>query len=90
MYIDIMIMYVYGVVIMIEVSATKLRAKLFDYLDKIEQGETIIVQRHNKKVVRMNPIYSVNWRDKLSQKVKIKTSVDELIEPLDDVWEDYV
>ena len=75
---------------MIEVSATKLRTNLFEYLDKIEQGETVIIQRHNRKVVRMNPIHSTNWRRQLSQHLKIKASADELIKPIDDVWEDYV
>lgn len=75
---------------MIEISATKLRANLFEYLDKIEQGETVIVQRHNQKVVRMNPIHSTNWRNKLSQKAKLKIPADDLIKPMDDIWEDYV
>jgi antitoxin (DNA-binding transcriptional repressor) of toxin-antitoxin stability system len=75
---------------MIEVTATKLRANLFEYLDKIEQGETIMVRRNNRTIVRMNSAQPAHWRSKLSQKVKIKTSPEELIKPLDDVWDDYV
>ena len=75
---------------MIEVSATKLRANLFEYLDKIEQGETVIIHRHNQKVVRMNPIHPDNWRNKLSQKAKIKVPAEDLIKPIDDIWESYV
>jgi hypothetical protein len=31
-----------------------------------------------------------NWRDNMSEKVKILVSEDELIQPMTDIWEDYI
>ena len=45
---------------MIKVSATKLRNNLFDYLDKVANGETIIVERNNQDVARIISIKQVN------------------------------
>ena len=38
---------------MIKVSATKLRNKLFDYLDKAAEGETIVIQRNKQDDARL-------------------------------------
>lgn len=75
---------------MIKVSATKLRNNLFDYLNKASEGETIIIQRNNKEVARLVPINQVNWRDKMTIKPKIMVTSEELIKPVEDIWEDYV
>lgn len=75
---------------MINVSATKLRNNLFDYLNKASEGETIIIQRNNKEVARLVPINQVNWRDKMTIKPKIMVTSEELIKPVEDIWEDYV
>jgi len=75
---------------MIKVSATKLRNNLFNYLDKAAEGETIVVQRNNQEVARLVPTKQLNWRDKMNIKPKLLTSPEELIKPIEDVWEDYV
>jgi prevent-host-death family protein len=72
------------------VSATNLRNDLFNYLDKVETGEVIIIQRNNQEVARLVPVAQDNWRDKMSVKAKLLVSTEELILPLDDVWEGYV
>ena len=74
----------------IRVSATKLRNNLFDYLNKASEGETIIIQRNNEEVARLVPISQVNWRDKMTIKPKIMVTSEELIKPVEDIWEDYV
>ena len=75
---------------MISVSATKLRNNLFEYLDKISEGEIIIIQRNNEEVARLVPARKVNWRDKMTVKPEIVVAPEELIKPLEDVWEEYV
>jgi len=75
---------------MIKVSATKLRNNLFDYLDKAAEGETIIIQRNNQEVARLIPTQHTNWRDKMTIKPKIMVSPEELIKPIEDIWENYV
>ncbi len=75
---------------MIKVSATKLRNKLFDYLDKAAEGETIVVKRNNQEVACLVPLRQTNWRDKMNIKPKLLTSPEELIKPIKDIWEDYV
>lgn len=74
----------------LKVSATKLRNNLFDYLDKAAQGETIIIQRNNQEVARLVPTAQVNWRDKITHKLDVLVSADELIAPMEDVWEGYI
>jgi prevent-host-death family protein len=72
------------------VSATNLRNDLFNYLDMVESGEVIIIQRNNQEVARLVPAAGGNWREKMSTKVKLLVPAEELIQPLDDVWEGYV
>jgi prevent-host-death family protein len=75
---------------MILVSATKLRNNLFKYLDKTSKGEIIIIQRNNEEVARLVPAHKINWRDKMDVKLKILVKPEELIKPLEGIWEEYV
>ncbi|MCP4417633.1 MAG: type II toxin-antitoxin system prevent-host-death family antitoxin [Chloroflexi bacterium] len=74
---------------MIKVSATKLRKYLFDYLDKATAGEIIMIQRNNREVARLVPITQTNWRDQMKITPQLLVSPEELMKPLDDVWQDY-
>lgn len=74
---------------MIRVTATTLRNKLFEYLDKAASGETIIIQRNNKEVARLISSQPSNWRDKMTITPKLLVSPEKLIDPIDDIWEDY-
>ena len=75
---------------MIKISATKLRNNLFEYLDKASEGETIVIQRNNQDVARIVPIHQIDWRDKMSIKPELLVSPEELIKPIEDIWEEYV
>jgi len=75
---------------MIKVTATKLRNNLFDYLDKALEGETIIIQRNKREVARLIPTRQANWRDKMTVKPRIMVPPEELIKPVEDIWEGYV
>lgn len=75
---------------MIKISATKLRNNLFDCLDKVAEGETILIQRNNREVARLVPASQQNWRKKMNIQPELIVSPDEVIEPLEDIWEDYV
>ncbi len=75
---------------MIRISATKLRNNLFKYLDKASAGETIVIQRNNQDVARIVPTHQIDWRNKMSIKPELLLSPDELIKPIEDIWEEYV
>jgi len=75
---------------MIKVSATKFRNNLFDYLNKAAEGETIVIQRNNQEVARLVSTKPMNWRDKMTITPGILISPEELIKPMEDIWEDYV
>ena len=75
---------------MIQVSATKLRTNLFDYLNRASDGETIIIQRNNQDVARIIPTCKINWREKMSIKPELLVSSEELIKPIEDIWEEYM
>ena len=72
---------------MIKVTATKLRNSLFDYLDKAAKGETIIIERSKKEVARLIPTRQANWRDTMIIKPRINVMPEELMKPLEDLWE---
>jgi prevent-host-death family protein len=74
---------------MIEVTATKLRNNLFDFLAKVSQGETIVIRRNGKNVALVVPPQKEDWRDKMSSKIKLLVSPDTAFNPLEDVWEEY-
>ena len=75
---------------MIKITATKLRNNLFEYLDKASAGETIVIQRNNQEVARIVPTHQIDWRDKMSIKPELLVSPEELIKPMEDIWEEYV
>jgi len=75
---------------MLTVSATGLRKDLFNYLDKVASGEIVVIQRNNQEVARLVPTAQGNWRDKMTVQVRLLVSPEELIQPLEDVWEEYV
>ncbi len=75
---------------MIIVSATKLRKNLFEYLDKIAKGETIIVRRNKRDVAQLVPFHKIDWRDKMKVQPTLLADPEKIIEPLDDVWEEYL
>ena len=75
---------------MIKISATKLRQNLFEYLDKATAGETVVIQRNNQEVARLISMKQVNWRDRMTTKPEILVSAEELMQPIEDIWEGYV
>lgn len=75
---------------MLTVSATNLRKDLFNYLDRVASGEIIVIQRNSQEVARLVPTGGGNWRDRMSVKAKLLVSAEELIQPLEDVWEAYL
>ena len=75
---------------MIEVSATKLRNNLFEFLTKVSKGETISVKRNGKDVALIVPPKKEDWRDKMRTKVKLLVPPGEAFAPMEDEWEDYL
>lgn len=75
---------------MLKVSATKLRNNLFDYLDKAAKGETIVIQRNNQEVARLVPTEQANWRERMTIIPELLVSPEELVKPVEDIWEEYV
>lgn len=72
------------------VSVTNLRKDLFNYLDKVESGEVVVIQRNNQEVARLVPTIQGNWRDKMTVNVRQLVSAEELIQPIEEGWEAYV
>ena len=72
---------------MIKVSATKLKNNLFDYLNMASKGETIIIQRNKEEVARLVPTHQTDWRDKMTIKPQVMVAPEELIKPVEDIWE---
>ena len=75
---------------MIKVSATKLRNNLFKYLDKVNEGETIIIQRNNQDVAKLISPPKGDWRDHMKVQPKLLVSPEQIILPLEDIWEEYI
>lgn len=75
---------------MIEVNATKLRNNLFEYLVLVSKGESIAIKRNGKEIAMIVPPKSENWRDRIQNKMKLLVSANEIMTPMDDVWEKYI
>ena len=75
---------------MLEISATSLRGNLFAVLKKVESGEQVIIIHNKKKVACLNPVQKTDWREKIPQKPKLLVALDEFVQPVSDIWEDYV
>jgi len=75
---------------MLTVTATTLRNNIFEYLGKVEQGETITVILNKKEAARLVPVNQGDWRDGLKQEIELNCSPEELMTPIDEEWEGYV
>lgn len=75
---------------MIRVSATQLRNNLFAYLDQAAAGEMIVIYRNNQEVARLIATPPQDWRARMTTAPHLLVSPEELIKPLDDLWEAYV
>jgi prevent-host-death family protein len=75
---------------MIVVSATKLRNNLFEFLAKVSEGESIVIQRNGESVAMVVPPRKEDWRDKMRTKVKFRVPPEEVFAPMKDIWEEYL
>lgn len=75
---------------MIVVSATKLRNNLFEFLAKVSEGESIVIQRNGENVAMVVPPRKEDWRDKMRTKVKFRVPPEEVFAPMKDIWEEYL
>ena len=75
---------------MITISATKLRNDLFNYLEKVVNGETIMIYRKKKQIAKLMPSNISNWREHVKIKPKLLVSPEEIIKPIEDIWQGYV
>lgn len=74
---------------MITVTATKFRKNLFEYLDKVAAGETVIIFRNNKEVARLVSLKPVDWRARMTETITVNVSPEELMEPIQGIWDEY-
>ncbi len=74
----------YTEVVMITVTATQFRSQLFEYLDKVTAGETIIIQRNRRQVARLVPMEPSDWQSKMTQTLRVTVTEEELISPIED------
>jgi prevent-host-death family protein len=70
---------------MIKVSVTKLRNNLSEYLGKVAEGETIVIQRYKQEVARLVSAPKADWRENMKVQPKILVSQEDLIKPLKDI-----
>ena len=75
---------------MIKVSATKFRNNLFEYLNKVSEGETIVIQRNKQDVAKLISPSKSDWRDHMKEQPKLLVSPEQIILPIEDIWEGYI
>lgn len=75
---------------MITVTATNFRKNLFEYLDKVAAGEIVVIQRNNEEVARLVPLETIDWRAKMTEKITINVTPEELLEPVEGIWDNYL
>ena len=72
-----------------DVSATRFKNNFFQYLDKIEQGESFNIIRNKAKIATIHPNGEIKWQDQMTTCLKSSFELMDLITPVEDVWEDY-
>ncbi len=75
---------------MLTVTASKLRNHIFEYLGKVQQGETVSVILNKQETARLVPVKHSDWRDDLKENINLNCTPEELMNPMDDEWEEYV
>ena len=73
---------------MIIISATELKNNIFQYLDEVIKGETIVIQHNQKNAACLAPVSEPDWRNKMTIHPKLLVSPEKIIEPMDDIRED--
>lgn len=74
---------------MLNISATKLRHNLFEILKRVEAGEKVIITHNKKEVAFLVSTKKSEWRANVSMKPKLLVSPEQIISPIEDIWEDY-
>ena len=74
---------------MLRITATKLRSRLFEVLDRAAAGESTIIERNGKEVARLVPTQQPDWRGRMKVGARLLVPPDQLVEPLEGVWEEY-
>ena len=75
---------------MLTVSVFHLRQHLFQYLDQVAAGETIVIQRNQQEVARLVWPTPQDWRKRVTDQPKFLVDPEELLQPLaDDLWQKY-
>jgi prevent-host-death family protein len=75
---------------MLNVSATKLRNNLFEILKRVEAGEKVMITHKKKEVAFIVSAKKSEWREKVETKPKLLVPPEQIIGPIEDIWEDYV
>ncbi len=75
---------------MLNITATSLRGNLFAILKKVESGEKVVITHNKKKVAYIKSIKKTDWRKQSLEKPKLLVSPEELIKPVEDIWNDYI
>ena len=58
-------------------------------MDRVKAGEILIIFRNKNEVARIVPPQNQDWRKHMTVQIKLKVTPEELIKPLDDIWEKY-
>ncbi len=75
---------------MINITATSLRGNLFAILKRVEAGENVVITHNKKKVAYIKSVKKIDWRKHNTEKPKLLVSPEELIKPVEDIWDDYI
>jgi antitoxin (DNA-binding transcriptional repressor) of toxin-antitoxin stability system len=73
---------------MITISTMDFQTHFFEYLDRVAKGETLQLEHHRQEIAQVIP--SRNWREKMTIQPQLLVPLEQLINPLEDLWEDYV
>ena len=75
---------------MIIVSVNELEGHLSKYLDEIVKGEKVLIQKNQMDIALLSPVSKRDWRDKMTVRPKVLVSPEKIVEPITDIWEEYV
>jgi prevent-host-death family protein len=73
-----------------KIPITTLRNNIFKYLDQVvDQKQPIALTKNKKVVAYITPQKPKNWRKAIKTRVTLLVDPEKIIEPMDDIWEQY-
>lgn len=84
-------MYLTNMIMYMKATATHLRNHLFEYLGRVQKGDSITIELNGREIGKIIPLKQRDWRKKVTVEAKLKVkAIDKAFAPLDEIWKNHL